>query len=370
MKILELSNFSAGVCGVFARVLEESKRLSKKHEVRIFSSNLVKGKNQIAASKDKIDNVKIKRFPARKLGGESFMKWDFEDEAKKYKPDLIIAHSYRHFHTTKALKVAEEIGCKVFLVTHGPFVDESVDRGLKSSLAVNIYDKFFGPKTINKFDKIIAITYWEIPYLLKLGVREDKIEYIPNGIPKEFFSISKGKEENKILFLGRISPVKNLEVLIKAFNKIKNKKTILEIVGPAEDSYLADLNKLIIRLRLEERVRFSPAIFDMKKKIKKIDSSKVFILPSKTETMPQSLIEAMSREKIVIASNNRGSKELVKDSRNGYLFKIGNYESLARKIDFAMEKNSKSIRRDARKSVEKFNWEKVIKKLDSLIGSI
>ena len=49
MKILELCPFSAGVCGVWTRVLEESKRLSDKgHEIKVFSSNFIKGTNEIA----------------------------------------------------------------------------------------------------------------------------------------------------------------------------------------------------------------------------------------------------------------------------------------------------------------------------------
>ena len=40
-------------------------------------------------------------------------------------------------------------------------------------------------------DKIIAITRWEIPILIKLGVKKEKIAYIPNGIPDEFFKQKK-----------------------------------------------------------------------------------------------------------------------------------------------------------------------------------
>lgn len=82
LKILELCGFSAGVCGVWTRAKEESMRLSKKgHNVQIFTSNIVKGSDKIADANDKVDNVLIKRFPAKRLGGESFMKWDFVKEA-------------------------------------------------------------------------------------------------------------------------------------------------------------------------------------------------------------------------------------------------------------------------------------------------
>lgn len=367
MKILELTNYSAGGCGVFARVKQESLLLAEKHQVYIFSSNHTKGDNKIASSEDKIGKVKIKRFPAKKLGGESFMHWSFQKEVLRLKPDIMIVHSYRHLHTLKALKLAKKINAKVFLVTHAPFIEGDTTRSLKEKLSVKLYDRIIGPKTINKFDKIIAITKWEIPYLIKLGAKKEKIVYIPNGIPKEFFTQKKSKEQNKILFLGRIAPIKDLETLIRSVPLIKNKKIKLEMVGPAEDEYLDKLKKLIKNLNLQDRVIISKPIYEIKQKIKKIDSAKVFVLPSKTEAMPQSLIEAMAREKLTVASNNIGCRDIITDWKNGFLFKIGNPKDLAKKIDHALKANNNKIKKQARKSVEQFSWDKIIDKIEKIL---
>ena len=365
MKILELCIYSAGIDGVFARVKQESQLLSKAgHEVKIFSSNHTKGSDKIAPAKDKLQKVEILRFPAKKLGGESFMSWNFEQEALKFKPDVIIAHSYRHNHTTKAQKIAKKLGCKVFLVTHAPFARQ--ERSFLGKIAVLYYDNFIGRASINKFDKIIAITKWEIPYLLALGAKKDKIKYIPNGIADEFFKVKKAKEQNKILFLGRIAPIKSIETIIQALPHVKN-NLVLEIVGPAEQEYLKYLKTLIKSNKLENRVIFSPAIYKTKEKIKKIDSAKIFVLPSKSEGMPQSLIEAMAREKIVIASDNLASKDLIVNEKNGHLFQIGNPKDLANKINLALEKNQNKIKKVASSSVLQFSWSNIIKKIEKLI---
>lgn len=346
---------------------EESLRLAEKgHEVKVFSSNFVKGSDEIAAGEDRIGEVEIKRFPAWKLGGESFMHWDFYKEVLDFKPDLIIAHSYRHPHTKKAVSVARKIGARAFLVTHAPFVEGDVTRSFIGKFGVGFYDGFIGPALLRKFDRVIAITKWEIPYLLKLGVERDKIEYVPNGIPEKFFKLGGlAREEKKILFLGRVSPVKNLEVLIKAM-KFVDVRFILEIVGPVEEDYKSRLEKLVGDLELEERVKFSPAIYDLKEKIRKIDSASVFVLPSKSEAMPQALIEAMARAKVVVASDNRGAKDLVEEGKNGFLFRRGDYRELAEKINLALVRENKKIREEARKSVEKFSWDKVVGELERL----
>ena len=141
MRILELTHFSQGACGVWARAREEALRLCRRgYEVVVFSSNAIKGKEGFAKRDDNIDNVKIKRFPFVKLGGESFMSWNFQKEALKFYPDIIIAHNYRQLHTTRALKIAKKIKesgkeCRVFLVTHAPFVEGDITRSFRDKLA-------------------------------------------------------------------------------------------------------------------------------------------------------------------------------------------------------------------------------------------
>ena len=364
MRILELTNYTAGICGVWARVKTEAVELSKKgHSVAIFSSNLVKGSNKIAKPDDSLGKIKIKRFPARQLGGESFMLWDFEKQALEFKPEIIIAHSYRHPHTTKALKIAKKINSKIFLVAHAPFGRAST-HSLLGNLAIKLYDLFIGRRTLSKFNKIITITKWENTYLEKLGIKSEKISYIPNTIPNGFFNQKTSKETNKILFLGRISPIKDLEVLISSLKEIEDEKIKLEIVGPAEEKYLKKLKELVKEKNLGGRVIFSPPIYNLEKKIKTIDSCKVFVLPSKSEGMPQSLIEAMSRQKIVISSNNQGAMEIIKDNENGFLFEVGNSIELTKKINFVLEKTQTKIKVQAKKDVEKYREKDLIKKLE------
>jgi len=371
MKILELTNFSAGSCGVWTRVKQESELLSQKNEVIVFSSNATKDSDIIAPEKDKIGKIKIKRFPFKKLGGESFMSWNFEKEAITFNPDIIISHVYRHPHTKESLKLAKKLRkrgkkCKVFLVTHAPFVPDNSTRSTFSKIVVKLYDFFIGPRIINKFDKVIPITKWEISFLKKLGVKEDKIVYIPNGIPNNFFTQKKAKSEDKILFLGRISPIKSLETAILALPLVDSKEIKLEFVGPADEDYLKKLKALVNDNKLEKRVTFSKGVYNLNEKIKKIDSCNIFVLPSLREAMPQALIEAMSREKIVIASNNLGARDLIKDKETGFLFNIGDEKDLADKINFALK--NKSTGKRAKDFVERFNWDNLIKKYEVLIG--
>jgi glycosyltransferase involved in cell wall biosynthesis len=368
MKILELTTYTAGICGVGARVLQEAQLLAQRgHTVRIFSTNFTKGSNEIAPSEDKIGEVTITRLKAKKLGGESFTYWNFIENALEFMPDVIIAHAYRHTHTTLALKIAKMINAKVFLVTHAPFVPDNSTRSFISKVAVNIYDSVIGPASLKKFDKIFAITRWEVPYLKNLGVHSKKIVYSPNGIAAEFFTSPKVKEKNIILFVGRISPIKNLETLILAFHKSNLKDFRLELVGPAEKHYFNELEKLV-KIHNIKNVYFMPPIFDRNVLAHKLDEASIFVLPSKREAMPQSLIEAMARSKIVIASENLGTKDLITSTKNGFLFPVGNITSLANLLKKVTNNSLNSVRKNAHKTAIKYKWDSIIDTIEKTIS--
>lgn len=351
------------ICGVWSRIYNLSRLLIEKgHSVHIFSTNSIKGTNNKSPSFEVYDKIKIHRSEPRLSLGENIKFWDLSS-LKKLNPDIIIAEVYRHPHTHSALKIAKKLKKPCFLTTHAPFVEPELRSKTGNSIA-NFYDKFYGKKIINKFDKVITITKWEVPYLLKIGAEKDKLTYIPNGLPDEFFKLKREKGKN-LLFLGRIARIKNLETIIRALGKLAKKHPYLKlkIVGPADEKYKTELIALIEKLNLGKNIKFLPAVYDLKKKIKIIDSAEIFILPSKREAMPQSLIEAMSREKIVIASKNKGTKEIVTHNQNGFLFPLSDSDKLAEIIDFCLDKRNKKrlneIKKNAALNSQKFKWSKI-----------
>lgn len=374
IKILQICPYSSGICGVWQRVKQDSIELANRgYSVTIFSSNITKGTNEIAKEQDYINNISIKRFKAKKLGGESYMYWSYKKETIKLKPDIIIVHNYRHLHTTQALKIKKILkkqghNCKVFLVTHAPFIEKNTTRTKIQEIIVNIYDKTIGKNTINKFDKVICISDWEKKYLYKLGCNKQKIIKIPNCIPNIFFKktiIQPKNKIKKILFLGRISPVKNIESIINIADKINAN---FEIVGPPEKEYFYKLQNMIKEKNIQN-VFFKGPIYDLKKKIEVIDSVDIFLLPSKREALPQALVEAMARGKIVVASNTDGPKEIITEGKNGYIYPIGKDKILIEKINYVLNLNNKQklkIQNEAIKKAKEYNIEKNIDKLERL----
>lgn len=343
MKILEVCPYSAGSCGVFNRVMNEAKAFKEMgHEVFIFSSNATKGSEEIAPAEETKDDIIITRLPFKKLGGESFMKWDkrWIKEAAALNPDIIITHNYRHLHTTDSLKVKKIVEangkkCRVILVTHAPFIKGNTTRSFVSKIAVKLYDKTIGPNRLSNFDAIIRITNWEEPHLLELGVDKNKIYYIPNTVPDEFFTQSPEKEiNNTCLFLGRVAPIKNIEFILALAKQVP--EINFTIVGAIEEAYMKTLCNIYPPTEFPKNVSFYGAITDLQAKIKAIDYHKYFILPSHREAMPQALLEAMARGKLAITTNTDGAKEVIVNEHNGFICENDKVEEAAIYIRRAM----------------------------------
>ena len=358
MRILEVCEFSAGICGVWTRVRQEASEFARLgYKVHVFSSNRMQGSDDIAKCDESLDGIKIRRFSAKqgKFLTRNVTFFNFDKEIIKLKPDVIITHTI-HPHSFKALSYALKSSIPCYLVTHAPF---NVRRSMILSIAKVFYDIFNRTSSkLQKFTKIIAVTKWEIPYLLKLGVGKEKIVYIPNGLPDEFFKQKKIKTCKDVLFLGRISPVKDIETLISAAKSLPNLN--FSIVGSAEQNYLKKLNA---RLNAVKNAGIYPPVYDLKKKIRLIDEHMIFVLPSKREAMPQALLEAMARGKIAISSKTDGGKEIIQDGKTGFLFEIGDYRKLAEIIKNNINGNKRiqRIQRNAARESRKYAWKSLIK---------
>ncbi len=145
------------------------------------------------------------------------------------------------------------------------------------------------------------------------------------------------KEENvAIVSISRLHKQKNLPILIKALQYLDD-NFILIIVGDGPERNR--LIRLIKELKLNHRVYFLGIRFDI---VNILNSSDIFILPSKIEGMSNALLEAMALKKSCIVSNIPQNKELIEDNVNGLIFKTDCEKDLSQKVLYVL-KNEKNI---------------------------
>ncbi|GAH54805.1 unnamed protein product, partial [marine sediment metagenome] len=142
---------------------------------------------------------------------------------------------------------------------------------------------------------------------------KEKFHWIPNGVDTILFhpvqpdSREKiGRQwgfENKqkiILFVGSIVVRKGIDILLSAFSIIteKVKNVVLCLAGPTDteggkgkNNFVERYQETIQREGLQARVRFLPRVFAVEELMRTAD---IFVLPSRSEGMPNVLLEAMT----------------------------------------------------------------------------
>lgn len=183
-----------------------------------------------------------------------------------------------------------------------------------------LYAKFMFQMVKKKADKIVCVSKFTANELKKyVGVNENKISVIYNGVDEEWFNVPFGKSvHNKpyLLFVGNVKPHKNLINLVKAFKLIKDEiPHDLIIVGKKEgfitgDNHIYDLVKDI-----SNRVIFTGYVSDemLKQYYKQAD---LFVFPSLYEGFGLPPLEALAVGTNVICSDIPVLKEICGDRVN------------------------------------------------------
>ena len=189
-------------------------------------------------------------------------------------------------------------------------------RGEFSYEALNI--KFFKKKIyiyINNFFGLFNKLYWQASckkeytdILNNLSINTQLIKIAPD-LPKKFHNLKnitlvKNKKKNnlKIVFLSRISPMKNLDFLIKVLEKVQ-KEVLLNIYGPIEDkNYWIRCKKLIKNMPPNIKIIYKGGV--LPRKVNSIFANHhLFIFPSKGESYGHVVAESLTAGTPVITSN-------------------------------------------------------------------
>ena len=175
--------------------------------------------------------------------------------------------------------------------------------------------------------------------LQNITFNKNKIKLIFNPCLKKIIKNKKKLRGNFILSVGRLCKQKNQEMLIKAFpyflKKFPDYKLIL--VGHGYDE--VKLKKLCKDLDIKNNVLFYGQIYKPEKFYKK---SKLLILPSLYEGLPNVLIEAVNYGLPCISTNCSGSEDIL-TKKYGIFISKNDHKSLAKKMTFSITNYKKIL---------------------------
>lgn len=162
-----------------------------------------------------------------------------------------------------------------------------------------------------------------------------KTQLMPIGIDTSFFKRDSTIQRNwnQVLYLGRISRIKNVDIIVKAFAEVvkSNPTAHLLVVGDVVSSdtrYLDEIKNMAIELSLGDRIQFQPAVSNAET-VKYYNESGISINATESGSFDKTIGEAMACGQIVLTSNSGVTGQI--DTR--CIFKEKDISDLAQKLD-------------------------------------
>lgn len=183
-------------------------------------------------------------------------------------------------------------------------------------------------------DRVVTITNWYKRLLLANGVKEQKIIFIPQGLPlkpnivpiKSFFN----HKPLHLIFLGRINKFKGLHLLISAIDGINPSLVNLSIFGNSDD--LAYETNLRTKTSGMSNVFWKGKLMQ-EEVVPTLNRHDILCLCSTfSEMSPLVIQEAFAAGIPVLASNVFGNAEQIQHNHNGLLFQFNNVADLRSKL--------------------------------------
>lgn len=350
LKIIQVCpRFFPYIGGIETHVFEIAKRLTKKHDVQVLTTD----PSGRLPKEECVEGVKIKRFRSFAPNEAFFFSPGIYFALKEEHADILHAHSMQSFPSLFAFMAMKKTNIKKFIFT--PHYNPMGGTPFRTFLR-KIYDKiqkrmFFGS------DRIICVSNYGIKLLTrKLKIPYKKMIQIPNGINiEDFENLPRVKKEHyfQILYVGRLEKYKRPHWILYALKSLIEKFPGMDVhfVIVGKGPYKKNLLSLCKNLGLENHVDFKENL-PYRKLLEEYSKSDVFVLPSSFDIFGIVVLEALACNKPVIVSNTGALPELV--GNNGFI--INSIQELERSLITLIE-NRDEVKVDF--DVKNYTWDSV-----------
>jgi glycosyltransferase involved in cell wall biosynthesis len=359
-------------------VYELSKALIKRgHQVSVYTTDAFDKENRVKEKQEVADGIEIRRFRNisnyvafhHRIFITPGMISAIKNNIKKY--DIVHLNDFRTLQNLLAYHYARKYDIPYVLQARGSLVNIITKKRLKQ-----LFDIIGGYRLLRDASRLIALAPLEAEDYKKMGVTENKVDIVPNGIDLAQFENLPNRGSFKqqhglsdinqvILYLGRVHERKGVDLLISAFSDLTKEfnDARLVIAGP-DDGYLSALKSLTKELGLNDRVLFVGGLYGEDKLAAYVDAD-VYALTSSNEAFGVTILEAMACGTPVVVSDDCGIADII--NTNAGLVSPHKKEPLAQALRTLIvdEKLQQQFSQNGKVLVqENFSWTNIAKQME------
>lgn len=225
-------------------------------------------------------------------------------------------------------------------------------------------------KIVASADRLVAPTHHERSQLVRFyGASPSKIEIIPCGVDLDLFRPRDKAQARRqlglfdrrlILFVGRMDPLKGLDILLKAVARLEDRQglRVLVVGGSLEgDQKLSRYYRMAQEMGIAQQVTFLGSL-DQQELPLYYSAADLCVVPSYYESFSLVAVEALACGTPVIASRVGGLTGIVRDGETGFLVPWRCPDPFSERLETLLgnEMLREHFGQAARKSVERFSW--------------
>lgn len=279
--------------------------------------------------------------------------------------DILHLHGHRHLLNNAVHFHAMKSGKPFVLSGHGTVV--RIERRV---WAKRIFDIVLGDRILRDARRLIAVSEHEVGQYREMGVEKEKVEVIYNGIDigayralpekggfREKYSLA---DRKIVLYLGKITPRKGLDFLVRAFSEMPGRDAVLVIAG--NDMGFQDKIETIIREKsVGNRVLFTGLLIG-EEKLSAYRDADVLVYPAIHEIFGLVPFEAIMCGTPVIVTDDCGCGEIIGREGIGTTVRYGDVAGLKEKMEEVLSDrvgSSEKVRRGREFIGENLSWERI-----------
>ncbi|MDP3111931.1 MAG: glycosyltransferase family 4 protein [Thermodesulfovibrionales bacterium] len=282
--------------------------------------------------------------------------------------DVVHLHGHRNILNNIVHHYAKKFKKKYVLSGHGTI--PRIERRVGAKV---IFDMFFGNRVLKYAERFIAVSGHEVAQYMEMGIERKKVSVIYNGIDIDAYSVMPEKNSFRkrygltgkkiILFLGKITPRKGVDFLVKAFAELNMDDSVLVIAGN-DMGFRGKVEAIIKERHLAERVVFTGLLADDEKRGAYQDAD-VVVYPAIHEIFGLVPFEAMMCGAPVIVTDDCGCGEIIGREGLGYLVRYGDIGGLTARLAEVLSAGAAARETAARGRefiLKNLNWELIAEK--------
>ncbi|MFF1539415.1 glycosyltransferase [Microbacterium sp. NPDC058269] len=309
------------------------------HDVHVVAPNQAYRRAQPHTEVIEGEPMTLHRLPSVRWAPHDWLRFVWPWRAKHYARKVIdqvqpdVVHIQSHIVIGRGLAyVAHERGIPVIATNH-VMAENILDHTTMPKFIDDLVLKFAWADAKRTFDLTRAITTptrraadflektVEVRGVIPVSCGIDRTQYTPVIAPRE---------KNRIIFVGRLTAEKQVEVILKAMTKLDPAlDTTFDIVGGGDQR--KQLEHLAAQLGLADRVTFHGRTSDEELRAL-LSRASLFVIASIAELQSIATMEAMASALPIVAADAVALPHLVHDGENGYLFEPGNVDELAARL--------------------------------------